>query len=81
MFPDERVLLITDHQGKKVSTIVQNSDVTNIHDNSGAVEVRVVGVQGNVTLVMLPGEVLGSSRVLAVNNSDLQQNGSVNGFH
>ena len=79
MFPDERVFLITDHRGKKVSTIVQNSDVTNIRDNRGTVEVRVVEAQGDVTLVMLPGEVLGTSRVLAVKNSDLQQNGSING--
>jgi len=79
MFPDERVFLITDHQGKKVSTIVQNSDVSNIHENRGTVEVRVVGEKGDLTLVMLPGEVLGTSRVLAVKNSDIQQNSSNNG--
>ena len=84
MFPDERVFLITDQHGNKVSTIVQETDVTNIRDNRGTVEVRVVGEQGDVTLVMLPGEVLGTSRVLAVRKADLQQtNGSANGngFH
>jgi hypothetical protein len=80
MFPDERIFLITDHKGRKVSTIVQDSDLKNIEDDHGAIEVRIIGMEGDITQVMLPGEVLDSSRILTVRNSEFQ-NGSRNGFH
>ena len=80
MFPDERVVLFSDHQGKKFSIIVQDSAVTNIAGGLGLVEVRVIDEKGDVALVMLPGEVLGASRTLTVRNTDLQIN-SRNGHH
>ena len=81
MFPDERLFLVTDHLGNKVSTIVQDSDVKQLQDDSGSVEVRVLGMMDDVTLVMLPGDVLSPNRTLTVRTSELQENGTRNGHH
>jgi hypothetical protein len=80
MFPDERVFLVTDHLGHKVSTIVQDRDFRQLENDSGSVEVRILGVRGEITLVMLPGDILGPSRTISVRTSELE-NGARNGTH
>lgn len=79
MFPDERVVLFSDHKGNQLSTIVRDSDVTDIPGGLGLVEVRVIQEKGDIALIMLPGDVLGS-RTMTVRNAELQFN-TRNGHH
>jgi hypothetical protein len=72
MFPDERVFVVEDNQGRVVSTLLPSSDVTGVQDDHGFVEVRVLGEDGEFSIVMLPGEVLSPSRTLAVRSVDLE---------
>jgi hypothetical protein len=75
MFSDERVVVFTDYQGNKALSIVQTPDVATTREGQASIEVRVLDTSDDLTLVMLPGEVLSPSRTIAVRTSELSSSG------
>lgn len=62
MFPQERILVLTDHQGRKYTLIVSDDQV---HED-GTITVHMLDEQGEAALVRLPGELIEAGRTLSV---------------
>lgn len=68
MFPNERAIVLTDHNGETYTLIVS----ADIVSRDGVIHVRVIDEQGGIALVRLPGELLGAGSVISVQRSELE---------
>lgn len=65
-FPNERVLVFSDHQGHRYTVIVTEDEV-----DGDKVRVRELRQQDDLTLVRLPGETIGCGSIVTVRDSQL----------
>ncbi len=70
MFPNERIVEVTDHEGKEVSLVVEESAVVQ-KDLEDLVRVTLVERDNGKSLVLLPGEVFGSGPYISVDSEQL----------
>lgn len=67
MFPNERAIVLTDHNGETYTLIVP----ADIISSDGVIRVRVIDERGGIVLIRLPGELLGAGSVISVQRSEL----------
>lgn len=67
MFPHERILVLTDDQGRKHTLIVTEDQV----QEDGTIVVSVLDEQGAAALVRLPGELIDTGRTMSVSKGSL----------
>ncbi len=72
MFPNEKVVLVSDVNGQFFSVLVPEYAVTAVGED-GLIDVRVLAEGDDVFLVQLPGEVFGAGRVITVRDSQLER--------
>ena len=70
MFPDEKVVTINDSSGIGIVLVASASLIS-----GDSVRVQVIDSQDGKSLVLLPGDVLGSGRTVTVRDTELAEIG------
>jgi len=72
MFPNERIVVVDDYQGRKFSLMIPDYAVEPSNESEGQIEVRLVETKNDLALIQLPGEVFGTTRTITVYNEQLR---------